>query len=266
MINRTLILLLTLVGLSSWADVVVVGKLTQEHDSAAGDSYSGAIVLMNSGDGPREMRIYQRDYVYVAGGQKHYGEPGEHPRSNASWLTVAPTRITVAPGLRTEVSYTARVPDDPVLRGTYWSMILVEEVPKDVEEKVEEESEGIRLTVRHVIRYAVQIVTNIGTGVSQLKFRSPRLIKSEAGRRLQVDIENTGEHVLTASVYADFYDEQGQYVGRREGAIVRLYPTTSSRSAFDVNDLETGTYKALVIADAGEDNVFGARYTLRVKD
>jgi len=256
---------LLLLAASAGAQIAVVGDLTREQRGAVGESYTGAIMLLNSGGEPSEVRIYQRDYTYSPEDAAVFGEPGEHPRSNALWITFAPARITLEGGQKGEVTYTVEIPDDSLLRGTYWSLILIEQVPTATEAQ-EKKPDEFQLTIRQVYRYAVQIVTDIGVGVFQLKFRSPRLLRSPKGRTLEVDLENTGEHVLTPSIYADVYDASGAYAGRIEGGEHRLYPTTSVRISFSVTHLSAATYKALVVADGGEDNIFGARYTLQIKE
>jgi hypothetical protein len=53
-------------------------------------------------------------------------------------------------------------------------------------------------------------------------------------------------------------------VGRFEAGAERIFPGSSVRSQFQLGALAAGTYQALVIADAGDVGVFGARYTLEV--
>ena len=55
-----------------------------------------------------------------------------------------------------------------------------------------------------------------------------------------------------------------QFVGKFAGARARVYPGTSIRKSIDLSAVSGGTYKALVVADADEDSVYGATYTLKL--
>jgi len=44
-----------------------------------------------------------------------------------------------------------------------------------------------------------------------------------------------------------------------------IYPGTSVRFRIDLGKNMAGTYKTLVVADCGGDELFGANYTLEIK-
>jgi hypothetical protein len=48
----------------------------------------------------------------------------------------------------------------------------------------------------------------------------------------------------------------------RLGERARVYPGTSVRRAIDLTDVPAGAYKALLVADAGDESVYGATYAL----
>ncbi len=255
--------LFLLIPIASEAAVSVVGGLSHERALEIGKTYQGTIFIKNHGDAPEEVRVYQTDYLFFFDGRNLYGEPGETVRSNALWITFSPRRLRVPAKGRSAVNYTIRVPDDESLTGTYWSMMMVEGMGKPPE-AVEEEKGKIKLGMRQVMRYGIQMVTHIGdTGVRELKFLKTKLLKEEKERILQVDIENIGERWLRPFLWAELYDEEGTYIGRFEGGRLRIYPGTSVRFKVDLSEVPKGIYKALVVADCGGDDVFGATYTLR---
>jgi hypothetical protein len=43
-----------------------------------------------------------------------------------------------------------------------------------------------------------------------------------------------------------------------------LYPGCTGRFQLDVSELAAGKYESLIVADNGDDNVFGARYSLEI--
>ena len=81
---------------------------------------------------------------------------------------------------------------------------------------------------------------------------------------LLVDVENVGERLLRPFVWAELYDSEGMVVGTFEGDRFRTYPGTSVRYRIDVSDVPEGSYKALVVADCGEEDAFGIQYSITI--
>lgn len=61
------------------------------------------------------------------------------------------------------------------------------------------------------------------------------------------------------------FTKKGQSSGKIDGSSHRIYPGCSARFVLDLSKLAPGGYKAVVVADNGDDNVFGANYVLELK-
>jgi len=248
----------------SVAGVSVTSGLTYEKKAQAGKTYQGIIQLRNTGEDPQEVKIYQTDYLFFCDGRNIYGEPGKDPRSNADWITFSPHRLTIPPKGTSQVNYTLEVPDNETLTGTYWSMIMIEGISSSSPEAARQEKDKITFGISQVIRYGAQMVTQIGdTGARKLKFLKTRILKEDKERILQLDIENIGERLLRPALWVELYDEKGKSVGKFEGGKLGVYPTTSVRFRIDLSRVPKGKYKALVVADCGGDDLFGATYTFK---
>lgn len=248
------------------AKVSIVGGLTHERAAPVGETYRGVISIRNIGDQPQEVRIYQTDYLFFCDGTSVYDVPGQVPRSNVDWIAFSPKRAIIPPQEEVAVNYTVKVPDDRPLSGTYWSMLMVEEISKSSPEAPEEERGEVRLNIRQVWRYGIQMVTHIGdTGSRKLEFLDTKLLRDGEGRTLQVDIENIGERWLRPLLWAELYNQEGSFMGRFEGECLRIYPGTSARYRVDLSEVPKGAYKALVVADCGGDDLFGATYTFKLE-
>jgi len=243
------------------------GGLTIESNLTAGGKASGNIVILNDDAEPVTVRVYQTDYMFSADGRSEFSNPGSTPRSNASWITYSPNQISVPPNGSASVSYQVTVPNDPGLRGTYWSIIMIEPIPKASLEPPSTEKDKIAVGVQAIIRHAIQMITNIDdTGERALKFASKKLENRDGKVFLVLDVENTGERWLVPALYVDLADQGGNSFGRLEGGSLRIFPGCSVRYLVDLGPLKPGKYNALVIADCGEgEKVFGARYTLEVQ-
>jgi hypothetical protein len=266
-VRATAFLLLALAPLACGAQVVVLNDLYHEIDVQPGRLYEDTVELLNQSDAPAEVKLYQTDYSFSADGRVLYGEPaGKLPRSNASWITISPVRATIPPKERLKVRLLVRAPDDPQLKGTFWSIVMVEPVAPDSPESASQPTAQPGLTIRQVVRYALQIATTIGSsGTTQLKFAGLRLAADGGKRVLEIDAENSGERTYRAKVWVDLYDSRGGYVGKFEAGDRRLYPGTAARFTADLTGVSDASYKALILVDCGDDNVFGANVNLVLK-
>ncbi len=246
------------------AGVIVIGEITHEKQVRPGEQFKGSILLRNTGEEAEEVKIYQTDYLFFFDGSNAFGEPGNLERSNANWITFSPARMVIPAGGEMAVNYEVSVPERNDMAGTYWSMIMVEPIPRtSMEHSLPERSVGITT----VVRYGIQIVNHIGrTGIQEIDFVSVRLVKNDEGRFLQVDIENTGERWVRPLVWVELFDETGVRAGKFESSPVRTYPGTSVRRKIDLTDVLPGQYKAIVIADGGSEAMIGAEYNLRIEE
>jgi P pilus assembly chaperone PapD len=248
----------------SQAGIVVVGNLVRTSTIKAGDAFDGVIFLKNTDKESADVRVSQTDYLFYADGSNAYGEPGNVPRSNASWITITPTSLRIAPGETQPVRYKGKAPADLKLQGTFWSMIMVE--PNSAPAITPEgKIDQVALGLQTKIRFAIQIVTEVGqSGTRSLQVKEKRIVQGEGKRALQLDIANDGDRVLVPMMTVELFDKAGASIGRFEAARARIYPTCSVRAKVDLTDVPAGKYAAMVILDSGDAQVMGAQYDLEI--
>jgi hypothetical protein len=264
--GTALLLGLALYPAGVYGQIAVVSGLSEEHAASPGETYEGIIDVRNETAEPQEVRVYQTDYLFYADGTNLYNEPGSHPRSNAGWISYNPDYFVLTPGSTASVTYSVTVPaNSDTLSGSYWSMLMVEGVPKGSAESTLGDAQT-QVGIRTMLRFGVQITTDIaGTGSRLVAFENPSLENTEeGGRMLRVDLLNAGLLAMRPDVWLELYDEQGQSHGRIEGSALRIYPGTSVRQRFDLSAVAAGRYRAFLFADAGGSEVFGAQYTLEL--
>jgi hypothetical protein len=245
------------------ASIAVLSDLSDEHRASPGETYTGSIQLRNLGNDAEEVKIYQTDYLFNSNGTSFYNEPGSGMRSNAKWIEFSPKRVSIPGNEDAAVQFTVKVPAADSLSGTYWSILMVEPIPKTSPEA--ERSEP-HIGITAVMRYAVQLVTNVGPeGIRKINFMGSKLVSEDSKRIFQVDLENTGTVMVRPQVTVQLFDSTGKSFGPFESEKLRIYPGTSIRHRFDLSGISAGNYKALVVADCGEENVFGIHYTLRIE-
>lgn len=244
------------------AQISVLSSTVEEKEASKGETYTGRIVISNPTTSPQAVRIYQTDYNFKADGTTSYDDAGTTPRSNASWVTPQTERVVVPPRSELTVPYTVKVPASDSLNGTFWSAIMVEAA-----ETAPAATSGrgqAQVGLGHVIRYAIQVATHIGTtGSRTVKFEKPQVGRDAAGSAtLDLDIVTTGDRAVRPKVSVEVYDGQGvlQAKGTQERGLV--YPGSSFRQHFDFGKLAAGTYKAVVFADTGAQEVFASQFTI----
>jgi hypothetical protein len=247
----------------AFGSIAVLSDLSDERRASPGETYTGSIQLRNLGAEPEEVKIYLTDYLFNFNGTSFYNEPGKAARSNAGWIEYSPKRVSIPSQEDAAVQFTVKVPDSDSLSGTYWSILMVEPVSKTSPES--ERSEP-HIGITAVMRYAVQIVTNVGSeGIRKINFIGSKLVAEDTKRLFLVDLENTGTSMARPKVTVQLFDSTGKMAGSFESEILRIYPGTSIRHRFDLSGVAVGVYKALVVADCGEEDVFGIHYTLRIE-
>lgn len=263
-------LLVILVALSvATAQVSVVGDLSRDEEVRPGQVIEGVILIKNDTPEIQEAKVYQTDYSFHFSGSNTYGDPGTSPRSNARWISFSPAFVTLPPNASVAVNYTVTVPRDPSrqLLGTYWSMIMVEGIVKGSAESAQPAPKAkAQMGLAQTMRYAIQIATTIaGTGAIDVKFLNAAVTtRDDSTRVLVADLENAGERFIRPNVYVELFDEAGLSRGRYDGTRFRMYPGTSVRQTIDISSMPAGTYKALLVVDAGGDEAFAAQYTLKL--
>lgn len=256
------LILITIQGAN--ASIAVVGSLSRQSKLQPGGTFEGVIFLKNTSATAGEARVYQTDYIFQADGSNEYAEPGSHPRSNAQWISVSPARVKLGPGETAPVRYKGKAPTSPQLRGTYWSMIMIEpNAAPAVNDEVGKDQ--VRLGLQAKVRMGVQIVTEVGQAAkSELQIQNKALLKGEGMRSFQVDLGNSGERMLVPAVTLEIFGSDGATLGRFDGGRMRIFPTCSARAKVDLSDLPPGKYSAMLMLDAGGDQVMGAQYELQI--
>jgi len=247
-----------LVGLCIFAriEALVKGDLTRVIAVTPGQEVPLFIPLGNDEDVPIRVTLRQFDYSYNANGENFFSEIGTNSRSNAKWLELHTDQVVLQPHTCTDVFYKLRIPNDPTLCGSYWSLILIE--PDQVQKSVSSSSAGVQIQVK--IRYAYQIISNINQGRADLKI----VHSNYQDKQLSFDVLNMGQVYLTPKLLLQLYDRQGQLVRTLSASAQKLLPDSSVRYILDVSDLQPGSYSALLLLDSGEENVFGEKINISV--
>jgi hypothetical protein len=257
-------LMLVAFARSADAQIAVMSSTVEEHTALAGESYAGRVVIQNPSTTPQTVRLYQTDYRFASDGTSTFGDPATNPRTNAGWISLQSTQVTIEPGATINVPYTVSVPRGDSLSGTYWSSVMVEAAPTPADATVSDSTHQRQLGIGTVVRYAIQVATHIGTtGSRSVRFAGTSAVRGENGQAsLRLDVHDVGERGYRPTLWVEVYDSTGALRAKARQARGLLYPGTSLRQTFALGQLAPGTYKAVIFADTGEDSVYASQYTV----
>lgn len=241
------------------AGIAVLNGLTHEMKLSPGEKVSRRIELQNVSEKGTSVRLYQTDYWFSHTGESKYNTPGSSARSNAIWISLDQSFITLQANEIRSVEFELNVPETDSLTGTYWSVILLEAVnPPDTTDQ-----KGMNINT--VMRYAIQVISNIGeTGTRDLQFLNVTLRKESTGAVLDVDMGNPAERALRPEVGIELFNQEGISQGIFKTDRRRLYPGTSARFSINIVGVLPGKYNGVLVADCDEDHVFGTNLTLEL--
>jgi hypothetical protein len=245
------------------AQLAVLTSLVEEKTANPGDRYTGRITVRNTSATPQSARIYQTDFRFAADGTSHTDDPGSSPRSNAPWVHPQMARVTIPPGAEVSVPYSVDVPQSDSLRGTFWSMIMIEGAQTSADVAAAKAGTA-SVGVASVMRYAVQVATHIGaTGSRTVQFTDVGASKNaDGGTSLDLTVVDAGERGYRPVLWVEVYDSGGVLRAKGRQSRGLLYPGTSLRQHYDLGALAAGTYKVLVFADTGVEPVFAAQFNV----
>jgi hypothetical protein len=245
------------------AQIALVSSSVIERQAKPGEHFEGTLLIRNASRAPQEARIYQTAYAFFADGRTNYGAPGSLARSNASWVRFSPDHVVVPAGATVPVSYSVSVPTADSLRGSYWSVLMVEGVPAADADASRPKAERPSLGLVMLTRYATQISTTVGSGEPKIAFDSVVTSSPNGGRGLRFDVLNTGDVAMRLRMSVELYSEAGALVATAEQQRGLVYPGMSFRQTFDFGQLPSGAYRAVVSADAGLEELFGSQFRIR---
>ena len=231
------------------AQFSIYGSFLDDRTVLPGTTYDGSLTVVNESDVT----------AHVVLSLDSPGDTERRGRSNASWITFYPESFEIEAGTKRDVFYTVNVPalqKSQPLSGSYWSTLLIEE---DQGSRTHQGNGG------H-LRYEVLLVTHIhSSGRTALEIRGVYVIEEKGlGLFVEAHVENTGDTMLKPEGWLELYNEAGSMVGRIPVDKIRMYPGKTIVQRVNVQGIAPGKYEALLVLDAGDNNIFGGQYSIQL--
>lgn len=216
----------------------VAGQLTQE---VAIDNPSEVASL--------EVTVTLGDALFQPDGSVLYLEPGSHPGSLTSWLSVDTLQFTLEPQASETLRYTVQVPEETP-DGTYWGLLFFESQVLGSEETA---SAGIG--VRSRVRIGHVIYIDVGQTVRTGEVEGIRYTVGETPE-LRMMFRNTGNALLRPSGKVELRSEQGDLLSTFNIPATAAFPGYAREIVAPLEEpLGPGNYIALAVLDYGAATV-----------
>jgi len=111
------------------ATVIVTNGLSHTHRMANVDKTRGIVEIKNVGKKLQRVRFYIKDQSMDCKTGGSFFDVGTLDRTNARWITLATNETTLDTGQVFELAYEINKPAALEKKGSFWSMIMVENVP-----------------------------------------------------------------------------------------------------------------------------------------
>ena len=259
-----IILIVTLIFLtkSLFAEVAITNGLTHVYNGISGNVISGEIILVNTTEIQQRVTFDIQDAIYSCSATRIFSNETTHDFSSKKWFIAS----TMEKVLQAKEKYVYRfsivVPKDQNLRGTYWSVVMVN-VENPIDESVVKN--GVKLNTK--IRYAVGLYTNVNSFDSvDLDFDTINLNKTENSDKKDLDIKilNKSLFIQGIKLTLEVYNDKG----------VKIYETTTGRNLtipgacrsfkIELTQVPKGKYQCVLIADSKEEFV-GTNLSLNIE-
>jgi hypothetical protein len=242
---------------------MILNGLTHVHSGDAGTRINSKVKVRNDSSTENRIIIYKQDLVLSCDNNSifEYKDINTNPRSMGSWLQVNVDEKILAPYEEYELSYTINVPKSLNQKGSYWTVLMVEEADPIRKE------DNQALQVVSKIRYAIQLITEVGG------FESPKLqfenVEYKKGVNtdfnvVQIKLKNTGLYSAQTKVLLEIYDSKGKKLKVFQGSLKRIYPNLCNIFDLELKDLPKGIYDGVIIADNSKD-LFGSNVSIKIE-
>ena len=251
---------LALVGLAPAALALQISQIEFDLVVEQGQEYTLSFLVRNDSERPQAITVYLGDWDRDLDGTNRFYPPGTVERSLASWLSVAPSKLTLAPEEAQEIVAILRVPpvEEAELSGSYWGIIFVQGQPRPIEQG--------GTTVMAIERFGVKVYATIaGTEAPAGAVTKLEAAPSDEGFQVAIYYANTGNVHQRVSGKLLVVDRTGAVATELELPEFPILPGGTRRIVADLPALSRGIYQLQALMDYGGEALVAGVTVLRVR-
>lgn len=259
--------LFSLLPYASFAQGYSVSIQGHDYTAIPGSTINGIINVNSSRNKVVGITITKGDWWRSLDDQGHYqwiDETGKEPRSLLPWLTYSPEVADLPANGKIVVNYQVRIPNDPLIKGSYWAALFVSSVQSQEELaklKAKDPSKptfGIKIVYRYV---ALITVTISNSEPPSAKFTNIKVVDSENGPQAIVYVENSTLTLVKPKYWIQIKDTSGKTVYQSNKSEFMLLPESNRAVKIRLTDkpIGAGEYLLLIVADYGAPKLIGVQ-------
>lgn len=255
--NRLLISFVLLFGLSSISigqqpespKGIAVKPVTLEYAAASNESVSQKVIVTNALAEKKQFAVYVSDWRRDTTGAHVYTEPGNDPRSCATWIQLSTNFFELNPGETEELLVTLKHPSDSTKnQHMHWCMLFIE----TIQEKKVTDTIGLTTTITNKFRVGIHVYQtppgNPLKGMQLINFQTLDSTKD----RFRVICQNIGETQLQCTSYIEIVSLQNGEKFKLNSKEFPIFPEQTRHIDFELpKKLTSGDYLITAIIDAG---------------
>lgn len=257
-----ILIFLLVITIKTEAGLVLNTRLCHIYEIGKKEILTGKIKLKNTSNQKIKVRLYKRDYTFNFRGENFYKEPATLKRSNATWVKLDRNNVILKAKQKKNVSYRVKIPSRDGLRGTYWSMIMVEEIPLRI--SVNNDNQ---VNMYQNVRYGIQVITNFQEkGKLKLHFQDPSFKKLENDQYFfTVNVFNKGITAINSKTRIILVDKaSGKVLNKFKQEYARIFPDSSIKVKQKFNLTDKKEYRIIILIGNNERGYNGQKYMVAV--
>jgi hypothetical protein len=232
----------------TYSSVVVTNGLTHIYSGISGTQIQGEIILLNNSDEEQTVNFSLNDAIFSCTENRTFSTTQSHIKSSLKWFEGSLMDKVLNPREQYTYKFVINIPQDQALRGTFWSMLMVD-IAKPI--KREKLTQNIGLNTK--MRYAIALITNVNSldDVS-LDFQKVDIDKTTGNKNLTIKIANQHLFIEGVKLSLEVYDDEGKNVFEKTTIRGLVFPGFCKDYIIDITELPKGNYTCLLVADSRE--------------
>ncbi|SHJ84488.1 hypothetical protein SAMN04487911_14411 [Arenibacter nanhaiticus] len=236
-----------------FSNITVLNGLTHTYNGRSGQVISGEVILINSSSEEERVTFELNDAIFYCDAPRVFTNEETHNRSSNDWFKAELMDVVLNPKEKFVYRFTISIPHDQELRGSYWTVLMV-----NAEKPIKEEALTENIGLNTKMRYAVGLLTHVNDfDAVNLEFNDLQLGAKTADTNANLDItlQNHSLFIEEVLLSLEVYDQNGVKVYEGKSTRKKIFPGVCASFKLDISMVPEGDYECVLIADAREEYI-----------
>ncbi|NKI25208.1 hypothetical protein HCG49_01365 [Arenibacter sp. 6A1] len=237
----------------AFSNITILNGLTHTYTGRSGQVISGEVILINGSSEEERVTFELNDAIFYCDAPRIFTNEETHPKSSNDWFKAELMDLVLNPKEKYVYRFTITIPNDQQLRGSYWTVLMV-----NAEKPIKEETLTDNIGLNTKMRYAVGLLTHVNDfDAVNLEFNDMQLGKKTENTNANMDIKLQNHSLFIEEVLLslEVYDKNGVKVYEGKSTRKKIFPGACASFNLDISTVPEGDYECVLIADAREEYI-----------